>query len=176
MPQGIKIQLLYDPTIPILEVFLKNTKFEKIHIFPYVHGSIIHNSQELTDRWMDKLWDRWDERMRLLDSVIDTMEMSWVDSRKSRRTGKPGMLQSMVFQRVKQLSNWKTYTCICICLYIYNGILPNHKKNEILHLWQYGWTTNILYKWNKTETYLYDFTYKWNIKNKTNEQTKQKQS
>ena len=50
VPQEIKIKLLYDPTIPLLVVFLKNTKFGKIHIFPYVHGSIIHNSQELTDR------------------------------------------------------------------------------------------------------------------------------
>ena len=52
----------------------------------------------------------------------------------------------------------------------------NKKEEESCHL-QHGWTrwtTGYYVKWNKSdrdEQIPYDFTYMWNLKNKTNEQT-----
>ena len=46
------------------------------------------------------------QRMRWLDGIIHSMDMSWVSSRSWWWTGKPGMLQSMGSQRVRH--DWAT--------------------------------------------------------------------
>ena len=44
---------------------------------------------------------RGQQRMRWLDGITDSMDMSWVNSRSWWRTGRPGVLQSMGLQRVR---------------------------------------------------------------------------
>ena len=44
------------------------------------------------------------QRMRWLDGITNLMDMGWVDFRSWRRTGRPGMLQSMGCKRVEH--NW----------------------------------------------------------------------
>ena len=74
------------------------------------------------------------------------------------------------------------YTYICVYIYInkYNGILLSHKKEWNLAIcdnmdgprWHYA----KLNKSGRERQMLYDLTYMWNLRNKTNEQIKQKQS
>ena len=44
---------------------------------------------------------RWQQRMRWLDGITDSMDMSWVNSRSWWWTGRPGVLQSRGLQRVR---------------------------------------------------------------------------
>ena len=44
---------------------------------------------------------RGQQRMRWLDGINDSVDMIWVNSRSWWWTGKPGMLQSMLSQRVR---------------------------------------------------------------------------
>ena len=56
------------------------------------------------------------QRIRWLDGITDSVDMSWVNSRSWWWTGKPGMLQSMGSQGVGH--NWVNH-CIhtpCMCL------------------------------------------------------------
>ena len=46
------------------------------------------------------------QRMRLLDGITNSMDMSWAKSGRQWRTEKPGMLQSMGLQRVRH--DWAT--------------------------------------------------------------------
>ena len=47
------------------------------------------------------------QRMRWLDGIIDSMDISWVNSKSWWWTGKPGMLQSMGSSKSRtQLSDW----------------------------------------------------------------------
>lgn len=68
---------------------------------------------------------------------------------------------------------------VYIDIYIdrYNGLLFSHKKiNEILAFATKWWNLEgiMLSKISPAEkSRLYDFTHRWNLKNKTNEQTKQ---
>ena len=59
---------------------------------------------------------RGQQRMWWLDGITNTMDMSWVNSRSWRCTGRPGVLQSMGLQRVdwstelnwcKEMNHWK---------------------------------------------------------------------
>ena len=46
------------------------------------------------------------QRMRWLDGITNSMDMSWVNSGNWWCTGKPGVLQSMGMQSQTQLSDW----------------------------------------------------------------------
>ena len=70
---------------------------------------------------------------------------------------------------IKEL--WSIYPSISIC--IYNGILLSHKKEYNLAICDNMDGPRGYAKWNKSDRkrqILYDFTYMWNLKNKTNEQ------
>ena len=55
-----KIQSPYDPAVPLLGIYLDKTLIKKDTCKPYVHNSIIQNSQDMItilmsiDRWTDK--------------------------------------------------------------------------------------------------------------------------
>ena len=62
---------------------------------------------------------------------------------------------------------------------IHNGILLGHKKWNLNICDNTDGSTCYYAKWNKSgreRQIPYDFTYMWNLKNKINEQTKQKQT
>ena len=70
------------------------------------------------------------------------------------------------------ISGWKDKEDVA---YTYNGILLSHKKEWNLTLCDNMDGPRKYYaKWNKSDRERqipYDFTYMWNLKNKTNEQT-----
>ena len=44
----LKIELPYDPAIPLLSIYLnKNTNSKRFYMYPNVHSSIIYNSQDM---------------------------------------------------------------------------------------------------------------------------------
>ena len=49
VPQKLKMELLYDPTIPFLEIEPRNPQNTnlKIYMHPNVHNSTIHNSKDI---------------------------------------------------------------------------------------------------------------------------------
>ena len=55
-----KIQSPYDPAVPLLGIYMDKTLIKKDTCNPYVHNSIIQNSQDMItilmsiDRWTDK--------------------------------------------------------------------------------------------------------------------------
>ena len=55
---------------------------------------------------------RGQQRMRCLDGITDSMDMSLSKLQRWWRTGKPGVLQSMVSQSWTQLSNWTMTTVL----------------------------------------------------------------
>ena len=42
----LKIELSYDPAIPLLGIYLDKTKFKR-YMHPYVHSSTLHNSHDM---------------------------------------------------------------------------------------------------------------------------------
>ena len=58
------------------------------------------------------------QRMRWLDGITDSIDMSLSKPRSCWWTGKPGVLQSIESQRVRH--DWATdWTDVCVCVYIY---------------------------------------------------------
>jgi len=56
-------ELPYDPPIPLLGIYSDKTLLKKRHMYPHVHCSAIHNSQDmestqcpLTEDWIRKMW------------------------------------------------------------------------------------------------------------------------
>ena len=45
--KNLKIELLYDPAIPLLGIYPDKTVISKRYMHPYVHGSTIYNSQDM---------------------------------------------------------------------------------------------------------------------------------
>lgn len=43
----LNIEFLYDPVIPLLDVFPKDSESRDLILYTYVNGSVIHNSQEV---------------------------------------------------------------------------------------------------------------------------------
>ena len=67
---------------------------------------------------------RGQQRMRWLDGITDSMDMSLVNSRSWRWTGRPGVLQSMVSQRIGQ-NRAANHTCThfkCCWCYRVNSV------------------------------------------------------
>ena len=59
----LKIELPYDPSIPLLGIYQDKTLIQKDTCTPYVHSSTIHNSQHMEtpecpsmDEWIKKTW------------------------------------------------------------------------------------------------------------------------
>ena len=49
VPQKLKIELPYDPAIPLLGIYLKKTKNtnSERYVYPNVHCSTVYNSQDM---------------------------------------------------------------------------------------------------------------------------------
>ena len=48
LPQKLKMELPYDPLIPLLEIDLKKPETNlKVYMYPYIHCNIIYNTQDL---------------------------------------------------------------------------------------------------------------------------------
>ena len=63
VPPKIKIELPYDPAIPLLGVYPKELKQGLEDMYTTVHSSDIHSSQKveatqspLIDEWINKMW------------------------------------------------------------------------------------------------------------------------
>ena len=73
---------------------------------------------------------------------------------------------------------WKQSACVCVCVCVCVCAVEYYlaiKKNEILSF-VITWMNleGIMVKWNKSDRERqipYDFTYMWNLKSKTNEET-----
>ena len=61
-------------------------------------------------------------------------------------------------------------------VHIYNGILTDIKRMNSAICDNMDGPRWYRVKWNKSDKNKYDLTYMWNLKNKINEQTKQKQT
>ena len=74
-------------------------------------------------------------RVRWLDGITDAMDMSWVSSRSWWWTGKPGVLQSMSWQRVRH--GWATklnwichYKYVCIFAWVTHEDFPGSSEGK----------------------------------------------
>ena len=47
IPQKLKVELPYNPGVPLLDVYLKEMKSPSQRDYPQVHCSIIQNSQDM---------------------------------------------------------------------------------------------------------------------------------
>ena len=63
VPQKVKIELPYDPAIPLLGIYPEKTIIQKRHMYPNIHCSTTYNSQGMetpkcpsTDEWIKKIW------------------------------------------------------------------------------------------------------------------------
>ena len=66
---------------------------------------------------------RVQERMRWLDDLTDSLDMSLSKPWEMVGTGRPGMLQSMGARSWTQLSGWTATTMwVCVCIYMYKYI------------------------------------------------------
>ena len=78
--------------------------------------------------------------------------------------------QDMEAHKCLSVDEWikMGYVCVCVC----DGILFSHKKWNLVIFTTW---IDLQVKWNKSEKekkILCDFTYMWNVKSKTNKQTK----
>ena len=59
----IKLELLYDLAIPLVDMYPEKNYNSRTYMHPYVHSGIIYNSQDietgkypLRDEWIKKMW------------------------------------------------------------------------------------------------------------------------
>ena len=82
-------------------IFIGRTDAEAETPIPWSPGSknwLIEKDPDAGKDWGQEE-NRW-QRMRWLDGITDSMDMSWANSGRQWRTGKPGVLQFMGFQRI----------------------------------------------------------------------------
>ena len=92
----------------------------------YVKNILIGNEPDAGKDWRQ---EKWQQRMRWLDGITTSVDMSWASSGSWWRTGKPAVLHSMGSQRVgyderlNWLMQWLNYVILGhnnTCLSIYN--------------------------------------------------------
>ena len=90
---------IWKPRKPTLNVHWRNDAEALVYI-----GRVMQRAESLENTLMlgkiDGRRRRGQQRMRLLDSITDSMDVSWENSGRERRTEEPGVLQSMELQRV----------------------------------------------------------------------------
>ena len=74
-----------------------------IHIYIYIYGPIV--SFVIMKQYQQERRRRGQQRMRWLNSIIDSLDMSLSKLQEIVKDGKPGVLQSMGLQSWTQLSN-----------------------------------------------------------------------
>ena len=96
---------IWKPRKPTLNVHWRNDAEALVYF-----GRVMQRAQSLEKTLMlgkiDGRRRRGQERMRLLDSITDSVDVSWENSERERRTEEPGVLQSMELQRVGH--DWAT--------------------------------------------------------------------
>ena len=72
----VKIELPYDPSIPLLGIYLDKTIIQKDTYNTYVHSSTIHSSQNMSiNRWMDK-----EDMVHIYNEILLSHKNEWNDA------------------------------------------------------------------------------------------------
>ena len=124
----LRIKLPHDPEFPLLSIYTWEDHNSKDTCTPVFPAALFTESRTwtqcrclTTNEWIKKMWYniQWNitqpEAFRMkvwitpsgwMASPIQSMHMSWADSRRWWRTGEPGMLHSVRSQKVRQ--DWAT--------------------------------------------------------------------